>query len=106
MREDVVTGVQTCALPIRLAHRRPEVPIGVNIGKTKATPAADAVSDYRASARLVGPLASHVVINVSSPNTPGLRELQPIEPLRPILSGILAQPTPPVLVNIARVLSA
>ena len=59
------------ALAIRLARHRPEVPIGVNIGKTKATPAADAVEDYRASARLVGPLASYLVVNVSSPNTPG-----------------------------------
>ena len=59
------------ALAIRLARQRPEVPIGVNIGKTKVTPAADAVDDYRASARLVGPLASYLVVNVSSPNTPG-----------------------------------
>src|ERR1700761_9198414 len=44
------------ALAIRLARHRPEAPIGVNIGKTKATPATDAVDDYRASARLVGPL--------------------------------------------------
>lgn len=59
------------ALAMRLARQRPEVPIGVNIGKTKATPADQAVDDYRASARLVGPLASYLVVNVSSPNTPG-----------------------------------
>ncbi|GFG95629.1 hypothetical protein MTIM_15080 [Mycobacterium timonense] len=93
------------ALARRLARQRPEVPIGVNIGKTKATPAAQAVDDYRASARLVGPLASYLVVNVSSPNTPGLRDLQAVESLRPILSAVLAETTKPVLVKIAPDLS-
>ncbi len=88
-------------LAIRLARRRPEVPIGVNIGKTKAIPAAEAVADYRASARLVGPLASYLVVNVSSPNTPGLRDLQAIESLRPILAAVLKEASAPVLVKIA-----
>jgi len=92
------------ALAIQLAHHRPGVPIGVNIGKTKTTPAADAVTDYRASARLVGPLASYLVVNVSSPNTPGLRDLQAVESLRPILEGVLVEASAtstPVLVKIA-----
>lgn len=90
------------ALAVRLARHRPDVPIGVNIGKTKTTPAADAVDDYRASARQVGPLASYLVVNVSSPNTPGLRDLQAVESLRPILSGVLAEAAgTPVLVKIA-----
>ena len=96
------------ALAIRLARHQPEVPIGVNIGKTKTTPAADAVDDYRASARVVGPLASYLVVNVSSPNTPGLRDLQAIESLRPILSGVLLEASgtsAPVLVKIAPDLS-
>lgn len=93
------------ALAMRLARERPEVPIGVNIGKTKATPADRAVDDYRASARLVGPLASYLVVNVSSPNTPGLRDLQAVESLRPILSAVLAETTTPVLVKIAPDLS-
>ncbi|MCA2242966.1 MULTISPECIES: quinone-dependent dihydroorotate dehydrogenase [Mycobacterium] len=93
------------ALAMRLARQRPEVPIGVNIGKTKATPADRAVDDYRASARLVGPLASYLVVNVSSPNTPGLRDLQAVESLRPILSAVLAETTTPVLVKIAPDLS-
>ncbi len=99
------------ALAVRLARRRPDVPIGVNIGKTKATPAAEAVDDYRASARLVGPLASYLVVNVSSPNTPGLRDLQAVESLRPILAGVLAEASvasgnaTPVLVKIAPDLS-
>ena len=90
------------ALAIRLARQRADVPIGVNIGKTKTTPAAAAVDDYRASARLVGPLASYLVVNVSSPNTPGLRDLQAVESLRPILSAVLAEASStPVLVKIA-----
>ncbi|WP_158019161.1 quinone-dependent dihydroorotate dehydrogenase [Mycobacterium basiliense] len=93
------------ALAIRLARHHPEVPIGVNIGKTKTTPPERAVDDYRASARLVGPLASYLVVNVSSPNTPGLRDLQAVESLRPILAAVLAETTTPVLVKIAPDLS-
>lgn len=96
------------ALAVQLARHRPDIPIGVNIGKTKTTPAADAVGDYRASARLVGPLASYLVVNVSSPNTPGLRDLQAVESLRPILSAVLAEASvtsTPVLVKIAPDLS-
>ncbi|WP_186296357.1 quinone-dependent dihydroorotate dehydrogenase [Mycobacterium tilburgii] len=92
-------------LAVRLARHRPNVPIGVNIGKTKVTPADEAVEDYRASARLVGPLASYLVVNVSSPNTPELRDLQAVETLRPILSGVLAETSVPVLVKIAPDLS-
>jgi dihydroorotate dehydrogenase len=89
------------ALAIRLARHHPRIPIGVNIGKTKKTPTAAAVDDYRASARLVGPLASYLVVNVSSPNTPGLRDLQAVESLRPILSAVLTETSTPVLVKIA-----
>ncbi|MDT5175035.1 MAG: dihydroorotate dehydrogenase, partial [Mycobacterium sp.] len=92
------------ALAARLAQHIPDVPLGVNIGKTKNTPAADAVDDYRASARLLAPLASYLVVNVSSPNTPGLRDLQAIDSLRPILSAVLAEASntaTPVLVKIA-----
>ena len=93
------------ALALRLARHRPDVPIGVNIGKSKLTPAADAAADYAASARLLGPLACYLVVNVSSPNTPGLRDLQAVESLRPILSAVLAETTTPVLVKIAPDLS-
>ena len=93
------------ALALRLARRHPDVPIGVNIGKTKVTPPDRAVEDYRASARLLGPLAAYLVVNVSSPNTPGLRDLQAVESLRPILSAVLAQTSTPVLVKIAPDLS-
>ncbi|CPR04298.1 dihydroorotate dehydrogenase 2 [Mycobacterium bohemicum DSM 44277] len=89
------------ALAIRLARHRPDVPVGVNIGKTKTTPPEGAADDYGASARLVGPLASYLVVNVSSPNTPGLRDLQAVESLRPILSAVRSQTSTPVLVKIA-----
>lgn len=92
-------------LALRLARATPSVPIGVNIGKTKDTPPEAAVTDYRASARLLGPLASYLVVNVSSPNTPGLRDLQAVSALRPILAGVQAETSTPVLVKIAPDLS-
>ena len=81
------------------------MPIGVNIGKTKVTPPEGAVDDYAESARLVGPLAAYLVVNVSSPNTPGLRDLQAVESLRPILAAVQAETSTPVLVKIAPDLS-
>ena len=93
------------ALALRLARHRPGVPIGVNIGKSKITPPEQAAEDYASSARLLGPLAAYLVVNVSSPNTPGLRDLQAVESLRPILSAVLAQTSTPVLVKIAPDLS-
>jgi dihydroorotate dehydrogenase len=92
-------------LALRLSSHTSEVPIGVNIGKTKVTPAEDAVADYAESAGLVGPLSAFLVVNVSSPNTPGLRDLQAVTSLRPILSAVRAQTTAPVLVKIAPDLS-
>jgi dihydroorotate dehydrogenase len=78
----------------RLRHRpgRPgeRVAVGVNIGKTKVVPPERAVADYVASARLVAPVAGYVVVNVSSPNTPGLRDLQAVSTLRPLLRGVRA----------------
>jgi dihydroorotate dehydrogenase len=79
----------------RLRHRRgggsaARVAVGVNIGKTKVVPADEAVADYVASARLVAPVASYVVVNVSSPNTPGLRDLQAVSTLRPLLTAVRA----------------
>jgi dihydroorotate dehydrogenase len=64
--------------------------IGVNIGKTKVTPVDRAVADYVESARLLAPFASYLVVNVSSPNTPGLRDLQAVDELRPLLSAVKA----------------
>ncbi|MGE2833453.1 quinone-dependent dihydroorotate dehydrogenase [Mycobacterium sp. SMC-4] len=89
------------ALAAQLTRRAADVPIGVNIGKSKATPAEAAADDYAHSARLLGPLATYLVVNVSSPNTPGLRDLQSVESLRPILQAVLAETSTPVLVKIA-----
>lgn len=92
-------------LAIKLTRSQSTVPIGVNIGKTKVTPPEHAVDDYAESARLCGPLADFVVVNVSSPNTPGLRDLQAVASLRPILAAVRAETTKPVLVKIAPDLS-
>ena len=80
--------------------------IGVNIGKNKLTTAADAPADYRYCTELLAPLADYLVVNVSSPNTPGLRDLQQVESLRPILAEVIAAAgEKPVLVKIAPDLS-
>lgn len=64
------------------------VVVGANIGKTKVTPAAEAAGDYATSASLLAPYADYLVVNVSSPNTPGLRDLQSVDALRPILVAV------------------
>jgi dihydroorotate dehydrogenase len=86
--------------------RARSVPIGVNIGKTKVVTEERAAADYVASTRLLGPLADYFVVNVSSPNTPGLRNLQAVELLRPLLAAVKAElavvsPKRPLLVKIA-----
>ena len=76
--------------------------IGVNIGKSKITELEDAVSDYEYSAEKLSPFADYIAVNVSSPNTPGLRSLQAIDQLEPILKAVIAQASgKPVLVKIA-----
>jgi dihydroorotate dehydrogenase len=62
--------------------------VGVNIGKTRAVPDADAAADYAASARAVAAVADYVVVNVSSPNTPGVRDLQAADRLKPVLTAV------------------
>ena len=73
---------------LRGTRRGRDAVIGVNIGKTKAVPPEDAVADYVESARLLAPFASYLVVNVSSPNTPGLRDLQAVDELRPLLTAV------------------
>jgi dihydroorotate dehydrogenase len=76
--------------------------IGVNIGKSKVTELADAVSDYEYSTRVLAPVADYIAVNVSSPNTPGLRSLQEVEQLEPILVAVTGSALgKPVLVKIA-----
>lgn len=80
--------------------------VGVNIGKSKVTPEAEAAGDYALSARRVAAHAAYLVVNVSSPNTPGLRNLQAVEQLRPILDAVRAEAgDTPLLVKIAPDLS-
>lgn len=61
------------------------IKVGVNIGKNKVTAASDAANDYAICARALAPYADYLVVNVSSPNTPGLRALQSTESLKEIL---------------------
>jgi dihydroorotate dehydrogenase len=80
--------------------------VGVNIGKTKVVPESEAVDDYVTSAKELAPLADYLVVNVSSPNTPGLRDLQAVRLLGPLLRAVkeVADGTPrrtPLLVKIA-----
>jgi dihydroorotate dehydrogenase len=76
------------ALAEQLAAHRPDCVLGINIGKSRAVALEDAVSDYVASFELVHALADYVVVNVSSPNTPNLRELQRPEALAALLSAL------------------
>lgn len=76
--------------------------IGVNIGKSRVVEVEDAVADYRQSAKVLAPVADYLAVNVSSPNTPGLRSLQTVAALRPILEAVLEEAgSKPVLVKIA-----
>jgi len=70
---------------------RPGPVLGVNIGKTKVVPDDDQAAveaDYEKSTRLLAPYADYLVVNVSSPNTPGLRDLQAVDRLRPLLEQV------------------
>ena len=102
------------AVAARLAERarhrgldkldRRKVVLGVNIGKTKLVPEDDeaaVLADYTKSARLLSPYADYMVVNVSSPNTPGLRSLQAVDRLGPLLEGVRRVADVPLLVKIA-----
>ena len=65
--------------------------IGANIGKNKLTDPTQAAEDYAFCARELAPFADYLAVNVSSPNTPGLRDLQQIDALRPILQAVQAE---------------
>jgi dihydroorotate dehydrogenase len=76
--------------------------IGVNIGKSRIVEPQDAANDYRATTKLVAKVADYLAVNVSSPNTPGLRDLQQVESLRPILQAVLDEcQGKPVLVKVS-----
>ena len=93
---------------LRESNRWPQIPVGINIGKSKVTPLEDATEDYLYSFRLLSPLADYVTINVSSPNTLGLRSLQQHEALSSLLIAIREEnrrARKPVLLKIAPDLS-
>jgi dihydroorotate dehydrogenase len=93
-------SVATRVEAARSARRRPV--IGLNIGKSRVVDVADAVADYRVSARAAASVADYLAVNVSSPNTPGLRDLQAIESLRPLLTAVKEEAgVTPLLVKIA-----
>lgn len=96
-------GAQAAAVRLRkLRKRSRRTVLGVNIGKSRVVDVADATADYVRSATLLAPLADYLVVNVSSPNTPGLRGLQAVETLRPLLDSVReAAGTTPLLVKIA-----
>ncbi|MGP5620739.1 quinone-dependent dihydroorotate dehydrogenase [Candidatus Corynebacterium faecigallinarum] len=89
----------------RLSRRCEPEPVGLNLGKTKMTPSERAAADYFESARTVRDNADYLVINVSSPNTPGLRDLQAVESLRPIVDAVRSASDLPLFVKIAPDLS-
>jgi len=82
------------------SRRRPV--LGVNIGKSRVVAVEDATADYLTSARALSPVADYLVVNVSSPNTPGLRGLQELELLSPLLAAVKeVAGQKPLLVKIA-----
>lgn len=97
-------GVHALAARLRTARQRGlvDVPVGVSVGKSKVTPVEHAVEDYLVSVRAVSGLADYLAVNVSSPNTPGLRTLQDAAPLRELLGAVVAEAGgTPVLVKLA-----
>ncbi len=100
-------GAEAVLPRLRRAVRRRDRPvIGVNIGKSRAIAVDSAIDDYLASTRLLAPHADYLVVNVSSPNTPGLRGLQELDKLSPLLEAVRdAAGATPVLVKIAPDLS-
>ena len=95
---------------LRASRRWPRIPVGINLGKSKVTPLEQAAQDYVASLEKLHPFGDYFVLNVSSPNTPNLRQLQGRDELDALLRAVQAKnhsfPTPkPMLVKIAPDLS-
>ena len=86
----------------RLGLSRAKVPIGINLGKSKVTPLDEATKDYAASYRLLHQRGDYFVVNVSSPNTPGLRDLQEKDRLEEIVAALRAiDPSRPLFVKVS-----
>lgn len=84
-------GAEACAAALTSWRKkdRVKVPVGVNLGKSKVTPAEEARLDYAFSFNAVADVADYVVVNVSSPNTPGLRDLQQVDALKRIVDALV-----------------
>lgn len=94
--------VATRLARLRASGARGDLVVGVNLGRSKVTPATGAPDDYATGARLLAPVADYLVVNVSSPNTPGLRDLQAVQRLGPVLRAVGGEAGGvPVLVKIA-----
>jgi dihydroorotate dehydrogenase len=87
------------------AEPSPPVPLGLNVGKSKRTPLSDAPADYRYTYEQVGDYVDYTVVNVSSPNTPGLRSLQHRDALEAILGELRDAGADPLLVKLSPDLS-
>jgi dihydroorotate dehydrogenase len=100
-------GAAEASLRVARATAHPGRPvIGVNIGKSRVVAVDDAIGDYISSTRALAPVADYLVVNVSSPNTPGLRGLQEIARLEPLLKAVKTEAgATPLLVKIAPDLS-
>ncbi|GAB3803966.1 quinone-dependent dihydroorotate dehydrogenase [Micromonospora zhanjiangensis] len=92
-------GAEALAARLAAARRPLGVPLGISLGKSKVTELADAVDDYLASYRALHPYGDYFAVNVSSPNTPGLRTLQDREHLTALLDTLVGER--PILVKIA-----
>jgi dihydroorotate dehydrogenase len=79
------------AVAERMHRRSGRVVVGVNVGKSRKASLAQAGDDYRAAVRKLAPLADYIAINVSSPNTPGLRQLQAVDVLGPLVADVRSE---------------
>jgi dihydroorotate dehydrogenase len=100
---------QLAVAGVARGNRAADIPVGVSIGKTKTTPLAEAAEDYLTSLRLLAARADYLAVNVSSPNTPGLRALQDADTLTKLVTALVAEaariaapgPGVPILVKLA-----
>jgi dihydroorotate dehydrogenase len=106
-------GAASLARRVMLARRHlpPRFVVGVNIGRGRSTPPERAADDYVSATRLVAPVADYLVVNVSSPNTPGLRDLQEPDRLIGLVTAVIATAgssgrEPPLLVKLSPDLQA
>ncbi len=99
-------GAEAVAARLRRRSRARGTVVGVNVGRAKDSSGAQIAADYRATVRRLAPFADYLALNVSSPNTPGLRDLQAVEPLRGLVAAVREELAAlglerPVLVKIA-----